>query len=241
MYLSYFRLHIKEELKKKHLTLNSLSEKADISEDTLRTLIYGKSQDVKISTMIKIADALDCSIDYLIGRNSWFFDENLLKKLQILPPRSIQTIQKLISIELKSVQMASSEQKYIIPVIIFTGNSKDGDYYDNSIVTSHDISEYPEELRKKINFGIKINDPIYEPIYFTNDILLLSTEKKPEYNDIVAYQSKDSRLYLRKYTPSGLEPIDQFGKMILTKNLDSYTPIGVVIKVAKEFDIEQYR
>lgn len=241
MYLDYFRANIKSELKKNHLTLNGLSEKADLSEDTLRSLIYGKSQDVKISTMIKIADALDCSIDYLIGRYSWFYDENLLKKIQDLPPRSIQTIQNLISLELKSTQLISTEQKYTIPVLILTGNSKDGDYYDNSIVTSHDISNYPEDLRKRINLGIKINNRYYEPVYFVNDILLLSTEKIPEYNDIVVYQSNDGRLYVRRYTPSGLEPIDQFGKMILTRNQDSYTPIRVVIKAAKEFNIEQYR
>lgn len=241
MYLDYFRANIKSELKKKKLTLNSLSEKADLSEDTLRSLIYGKSQDVKLSTMLKIADALDCSIDYLIGHNNWFYDESLLKKLQELSPRSIQTVQNLISLELKSTQYASTDNKYVIPVLLLTGNSKDGDYYDNSIITGHDISDYPEELRKRINLGIKISNRYYEPVYFIDDILLLSTEKKPEYNDIVVYQSNDGKLYVRRYTASGLEPIDQFGKMILTKNQDSYTPVGVVIKVAKEFNIEQYR
>ncbi len=241
MSLEYFRAHIKSELKKNKLTLSSLSDKADLSEDTLRSLIYGKSQDVKLSTMLKIADALDCSVDYLIGHHSWFYDESLFKKLQELSPRSIQTIQNLISLELKSTQYASTDNKYVIPVLLLTGNSKDGDYYDNSIITSHDISNYPEELRKRINIGIKISNRYYEPVYFIDDILLLSTEKKPEYNDIVVYQSNDGKLYLRRYTSSGLEPIDQFGKMILTQNQDAYTPLGVVIKVAKEFNIEQYR
>lgn len=241
MYLDYFRANIKKELKKNNLTLNSLSEKADLSEDTLRSLIYGKSQDVKLSTMNKIADALDCSIDYLIGHNTWLYDEETLKKLRDLTPRSIQTIQKLITIELKSTQLASNKQKHMIPILTLTGNSKDGEYYDNSIISSHDISDYPEDLRKRINVGIKISNRYYEPVYFINDILLLSTEKIPEYNDIVVYQSNEGKIFVRRYTPSGLEPIDQFGKMILTKNQSQYTPIGVVIKAAKEFDIEQYR
>lgn len=86
MNLDYFRKHIKEELKKNNLTLSKLSKEADLSEDTLRSLIYGKSTDVKLSTLSKIADVLNCSIDSLIGRNNWFFDEKLLKNWSLFLP-----------------------------------------------------------------------------------------------------------------------------------------------------------
>lgn len=241
MDLNYFRSHIKEELKKEGLTLSSLSQKADLSEDTLRSLIYGKSQDVKLSTITKIAEVLDCSIDYLIGRYDWFYDEPPIKKIQTLSPRSIQTIQKLITLELNSTQLPSQKHSNIIPILIPTGKVKDGNYYDNTTFQEHDISDYPNHLQQIINLGIMINSDYYEPTYYKNDILLLSTEKKPEFGDIAVYQSVDGRIYIRQFTPSGLEPIDQFGQSIPIRRQNLYTAIGVVVKVTKEFDIEQYR
>lgn len=241
MNLDYFRLHIKEELKKEGLTLYTLSQKADLSEDTLRSLIYGKSQDVKLSTISKIADVLHCSVDYLIGRNSWFYDENTLKRIQELSPRSLLTLQALIKIELKSTQEKSENNKDIITVLIPTGNIKDGTYYDNANFTTHDISSYPDSLKKIINLGLLITTDSYEPQYYNNDILLLSTVKKPEYGDVVVYQNNDGQIFIRRFVQSGLEPIDKFGIKILPSEQHLFSPIGVIIKVTKEFDIEQYR
>ncbi len=69
MNLQYFRTTLRKMLREKKLTLNALSLQADLSEDTLRSIIYGKSQDIKLSTMIKIADVLNCSLDELAGRS----------------------------------------------------------------------------------------------------------------------------------------------------------------------------
>ena len=51
----------------------------------------------------------------------------------------------------------------------------------------------------------------------------------------------EGRLFLRKLTPFGLEPINRFGKKIGANEIKNYTTLGKVIKVAKEFNIEQYR
>lgn len=241
MNLNYFRDHIKAELKQEGLTLNSLSQKADLSEDTLRSLIYGKTQDVKLSTISRIADVLHCSIDHLIGRYDWFYNEPLLKKIQCLSPRSLQTIQTLITLELNSTQRTGNSGSHTIPLLIPTGNMKEGCYYDNAIFRTFDLSDYPAHLQSIINMGLLMNSNHYEPFFFENDILLLSTEKKPEFNDIVLYQSKEGRLYIRRISPSGLEPIDQFGETLSAHLQKEMTPIGILVKTAKEFNIEQYR
>ena len=77
--------------------------------------------------------------------------------------------------------------------------------------------------------------------YFTNDILLLSQHNAPERNDIVLCINEAGRLFLRKVTPFGLDPINRFGKKIPANEMNNYTVLGVVLKVAKEFNIEQYR
>lgn len=242
MDLSYFRKNLKKHLKEQKLTLNALSIKADLSEDTLRSLIYGKSKDAKLSTLIKIADVLNCSVDHLVGHASYSVQEELIiRQLRTLSPRSLQTIQTLIDLEEKTTLTPSNKGKDIISILLPASNIKDGHFYDTSTYETLDITEYPDSLKSVTDFGIKILSSDLEPLYHINDILLLSRQHMPEYNDIVMYLDQDGKIYIRKYTESGLDPINKFGKKISRAEVHKYDPIGVVLKVVKEFNIEQYR
>ena len=242
MDLIYFRQNLRDKLQKSKISLSYLSAQADISEDTLRSIIYGKSQDIKLSSILKIARVLDCSLDSLIGRSLYSIqEENMIKQLRNLSPHSLRTVQALINLEEKTTLQNSETGKESIRVFIPVGNMKDGFFYDNCYFDSLDITNYPKELKDKITLGIKMTSSHFEPIYFNNDILLLSLDTAPEVNDIVLSVNKDGRLFLRKLTPFGLEPINRFGKKISANELNDYTTLGVVIKVAKEFNIEQYR
>ena len=52
---------------KKNMSVGQVAIKARMSIGTLRNVIYGKSSP-RIDTLITIADALDVSLDYLVGR-----------------------------------------------------------------------------------------------------------------------------------------------------------------------------
>lgn len=242
MDLIYFRQNLRDKLQKSKISLSYLSTQADISEDTLRSIIYGKSQDIKLSSILKIAHVLDCSLDSLIGRSLYSIqEENIIKQLRNLSEHSLRTVQVLIDLEEKTTLQNSSTDKETISVFLPVGNMKDGIFYDTSRFESLDITNYPQELKNKIAFGIKIISSHFEPVYFMNDILLLSLENAPEVNDIVLSVNNEGRIFLRKLTPFGLEPINRFGKKIPANEMNNYTTLGVVLKVAKEFNIEQYR
>lgn len=242
MDLQNFRKNLRLKLKEQKLTLNALSFHADLSEDTLRSLIYGKSQDVKISTITKIADVFGCSIDALLERPVYTAEEeNMIRQLRNLSDRSIKTIQALIRLETMTSLQPSNAGKNIIPVFLPTGNMKDGQYYDNTSFETLDITEYPLSLKNATAFGIKILSANFEPLYYMNDILLLSQNRPPEYNDVVLYLDQEGKIYIRKYTTSGLIPINHFGKKIPPNEIHNYSATGVVLKAVKEFNIEQYR
>jgi len=242
MDLIYFRQNLRERLQKSKISLNYLSAQADISEDTLRSIIYGKSQDIKLSSILKIAHVLDCSLDSLIGRSVYSIqEESMIKQLRNLSEHSLRTVQVLIDLEEKTTLQNSITHQDTITVFLPTGNMKDGIFYDNSRFEILDITDYPKELKERIAFGVKINTPHFEPVYFLNDILLFSQHNAPERNDIVLAVNKAGRLFLRKITPFGLDPINGFGKKIPANEMTEYTIMGVVLKVAKEFNIEQYR
>lgn len=242
MDLQFFRKNLKSELQKKKITLSYLSVQADISEDTLRSIIYGKSQDIKLSSILKIADVLDCSLDSLIGRSIYTVqEEQIIKRLRNLSEHSLRAVQVLIDLEEKTSLQSSCSGKETLTVFLPTGNVKDGIFYDSNRFETLDISNYPDKLKKDLSFGLKMLTSNFEPLYFINDILLLSNKNTPEYNDNVLYIDYSGRLYLRKLTPFGLEPLSQFGKRIPADKIHDYTAIGVIQKVVKEFNIEQYR
>lgn len=242
MNLQYFRRTLRNKLQEKKLTLNALSSQADLSEDTLRSIIYGKSQDIKLSTMIKIADVLNCSLDELAGRSPYSKQEQtMIKRIRHLPKRSINILQFVIELEERTTLYKSVKGTDIIPVFLPTGNLKDGMFYDSSLFEKLDISEYPNALKAIADFGIRIITRNYEPVYYPNDILLFSHKRLPEYNDIVLYVDNSGKIYIRRYLETGLEPINGFGKNIPFRERNNYTALGVVLRVVKEFDIEQYR
>lgn len=242
MDLIYFRQNLRDILQKRKISLNYLSAQADISEDTLRSIVYGKSQDIKLSSILKIARVLDCSLDSLIGRSLYSIqEENIIKQLRNLSEHSLQTIQVLIDLEERTSLHNRSVGKETLTVFLPTGNMKDGFFYDNSRFETLDITDYPSELKNRLVFGLKIASSHFEPVYFMNDILLLSRECTPEVNDIVLCIDNAGRIYLRKFTVVGLEPVNRFGQKIPANEIHNYTYLGIVVKVAKEFNIEQYR
>lgn len=242
MNLQSLRKNLKKLLKEEKMTLNTLSIRADLSEDTLRSLIYSNAKDVKMSTIIKIATVFNCSIDSLLGHSVYSsHEEYIIQKLRTLSDRSRQTILALIDLEEQTTLHSSYAGKDFITVFLPTGNLIDGQFYDTSFFETLDISAYPNSLKNTIDFGLKILSDNFQPIYDKNDILLLSRRQIPEHNDIVLYLDQDGKIFLRRYTTIGLEPLSRSGSIIPPNRIYQYSSIGVVVKVVKEFNIEQYR
>ena len=237
-----FRLRLRNRLRERKLTLNALSVQADLSEDTLRSIIYGKSQDIKLTTIIKIANVLQCPLDDLVGRSLYSNDiKDITNRLCHLPNRSIKAIRFILELEENTVLQKSSLGTDILQIVLPTGNMKDGMFYDNCTYEELDISEYPPSLKQKADIGFKIISRSYEPVYYPNEILLLTCKTLPEYQDTVLFIDQSGKLYLRRFLETGLEPINGFGKTISFHEQENYNALGVVLRVVKEFDIEDYR
>ena len=50
-----------------NLTIKQLSYASDLSEETIKAILYSRVKDIKLSTAIKLANALNCSLDDLVG------------------------------------------------------------------------------------------------------------------------------------------------------------------------------
>lgn len=67
--LSILGTKIKEGMSMRGMSQLQLSEKADVTPAALSQLINGK-RDIKISTLIKLANALDVPFDFLLSDNA---------------------------------------------------------------------------------------------------------------------------------------------------------------------------
>ncbi|MDO5156600.1 MAG: helix-turn-helix transcriptional regulator [Eubacteriales bacterium] len=242
MNIDFFRKNLKRTLQEKKITLNMLALQSDLSEDTLRSVIYGKSHDIKLSTVIKIADVLDCTIDDLVGRAYYSdLEREIHSRIHRFSQSSIKSIDYFTKYQEDLELKHSIQGKEIIPIFVPIGNMKEGMYCGNHNIEQLDITEYPGTLKEDVDFGIKVLTNCFEPIYYLNDILLCSCKRKPEINDIVLYFDHSGRLFLRKYFETHLEALNGFGERIPSYRFSEYTPKGVVLRVVKEFNIEQYR
>lgn len=242
MNIEYFREHLKNELHKRNITLAALSVQSDLSEDTLRSVIYGKSQDLKLSTIVKIANVLDCTIDELIDRSIYSTDEKkAVNRIHGLPNNTIKTINVFLDMEEATFTKPSNKKTDTIPVFCPVGNMRDGMFYDNNLSEFLDISDYPDMIKQYADFGIRIISKNFIPTYYPNDIILFTHNRLPQYDDIVFFINQDSRMFIRRFTENGLIPLNGFGERMPIPNGTDFSPIGVAIKIVKEFDIEQFR
>lgn len=68
MYNSHdIALRIKQYAKEKHVVLKEMLNVCELSKNTLSSMLSGGSTP-KSENLAKIADYLDCSVDYLLGR-----------------------------------------------------------------------------------------------------------------------------------------------------------------------------
>lgn len=60
---------LRKKMDNAQLTIKLLSDVSDVPEDTIKAILYRRVKDVKLSTVMKLADAFDCSIGELVNRN----------------------------------------------------------------------------------------------------------------------------------------------------------------------------
>lgn len=86
-------MNIADNLRKKMaenlITISRLAEISELPVDTVKAILYHRVKDIKLSTAVKLADALNCSLDDLISRtpkidttNSYIVSEMSFRQLQ---------------------------------------------------------------------------------------------------------------------------------------------------------------
>ena len=166
----------------KKMTLRTLAEKADLSEDTLGTFLSGKARDCNLSTVIKLAKALNISIDELVGADT--INSSTRESLAIcrnLPDNAVYLIRWYIRY-INSLNSKNEPNKRYVSVMELECNHH-GNLKLTSTYKHIDITHINEEYRYKVFFGIKIPCDHYMPLYSPYDTLLIANDRLPNANE----------------------------------------------------------
>lgn len=180
-YMNSFRKNLDLYVSQRDITIREIAEEADISLNTLNSILYGSVKDCKLSTTIALARALHISIDELVGCET--ISENTRRSIQItrnLPQSSQYLIHWFVKNQER--QLTDSPRRRMLNVMQPT-LAENGNLLLNSEYKHIDISTIPTAIRSKIFLGIKLKCEHYMPTYSPYDILLIANDRTPSLHE----------------------------------------------------------
>lgn len=181
---------------KQDLTLRELSDKAELSYDTLKTFLYGDSRDCKLSTVIHLSKAFGITIDELVEADT--IDPVTVESLKLsreLPINALYLVRWFIRHQISLYKDIPKKHKVIS--VMNTVCTASGNVKISNEVESLDISDCSLDVRSKVFIGIKVPCDRYMPTYSPYDTLLIANDRNatPQEHIVVI---DDGNLYIVK-------------------------------------------
>ena len=174
------------------LTKEELAEMCDLPVETIKNIYYGKTPDPKVSTVMKISNALQISVNSLMGNEECVDEEKtLLQYFRLSGTHGKSLILLTAKYEaLTAKEEREMEGKHLIPCLIPKGDLEDGLVYDSCEV----VEIYTTDPNAYTAIKVLTNDLV--PVYCTGDVILISNRFPKEGECGVFYSN--GKAYIRK-------------------------------------------
>lgn len=220
-------------MKIKGYTITDLAIKANVSEDTIKSIRSCKTKNPSIGVIAAISAALDCSIENLIGRtNSYDNEAELLRKWRSLDTHGRNSVMLVLDKEL-ALQPSYTSNTRLLKCYTPSAYLGNGALYDEN---RFEYISIPFDYMKNANFAMTVLSDSLFPMYFPGDMIAL--EKRFPLPDEIALYIKDNIIYFRKHSVMNskvrLIPPFATNNEVELKNIDSYTCLGTVIGVIRQ-------
>lgn len=219
-------------LSERNLSINAFAEMCDLPIETVRNVYYGKTTDPKLSTALKMATALNLSINCLLGKCSHSVPEQILiRNYRDCGKHGKSIIELVAKYEAGSIKAdRESVGKHKIHGIIPRGGVRNGIVYE----TCEQIEI--ETSVKDAYFAIQMTNNDFAPKFCKDDILLFEN-RFPNNEEMAAFLKAD-RIYIRKYIEEGkqyrLKCLHAYGEDIILNRLDGIDYIGAIVGVVRD-------
>ncbi|MBQ9990844.1 MAG: helix-turn-helix transcriptional regulator [Lachnospiraceae bacterium] len=218
-----------------NITLKNLSDASSVSIDTLKSLLYGKVTDCKISTAEKLACALGITVSELIGSRS--VDSITLKNIancRQLPEHQLYLVRWFINRQMELAMENKHKGKKIISVI--KPSLRNNSLKMTNMMEPLCIDHLPETVKANVFLGLKITCDHYMPYFSPYDILLIAADREGLNNELCVVIYYDSIFIARKhiYMEEGVSRTEYLGLLDPTFRVseqDVDSKIGYVVDV----------
>lgn len=229
---------VKRIKKDKNLTNEQLSEISGISLGTLNKLLSGATTDPKLSTLLALSRAFDCSLDELLGRGdglSRVAESEIMRKYAELDGSGKETADYIINKEYKRMRSAAmgaairrEEVRAIRTLRLYdTGASAGtGSYLTDSGYTN--ITVYRNAVTDSADFAVRVAGNSMNPKYQDGDILLVSSGETPQKGEFGIF-SVDGESYFKQYGGDELVSLNPDYDNIPLSGVSSFICFGKVI------------
>jgi len=177
-YMLSFRGNLHEFLNEPDMTVYKLADEANLPYSTLNSLLYGNSNDTKLSTAVALARAFGISVDELVGCGT--MEDKMLESVKIcrsLPEHSLYLIRYFIRHQDKIYSSLEKSHKYIS---VLKPQLVNGIIATTNAVEPICIDNLPEDIKSKTYIGLKIPCDYYMPFYLPGEIILLAADREPQ-------------------------------------------------------------
>jgi Helix-turn-helix. len=185
-------------LYQKNWSIRQLADEAELPYESVKKLVGGKVNNPTIYTISKVCDALNCSIDYILGRSVI----NTIDK-KSLPPRVFNLLVEIAYFESRIADYNKSHKTDCISVLTPTGYVQDGMVFDSISTNIVNISAYKKDFGDIVLCGIKIVGRNLSPTYFDNDILLIGKDRFPESGETGIFLLEIKCIFVNIFRESG--------------------------------------
>lgn len=205
---------------------------AGLPEETVKNIYYAKTPDPKISTIMKLAEAFNLSVNCLMGKCSHTPAERaLLRNYRACGMHGKAIIELIAKYEAGAIKNErEGKDKHKIPCIVPQGEIRKGIIYD--LCETVEI----ETTVKEAYIAIQMTNNDLAPVYCKDDILLLEN-RFPKHGEKAAFYMGD-RVYIRKFIDEGkqykLQCLHKYDADIILKRMDEADYIGTCIGVVRE-------
>lgn len=180
-WMQSFRKNIDMYISEKDITIRELSETSDINFETLKSFIYGDAKDCKLSTAVKLARALNVSIDELVGAETI---EEETRKVIAMTRNLKEHHRKVIRMYAKHQYLLHGENELNIKYISVLKPECKGGYLKMTLIDEkYCVKDLAEPTQRKVGMGIKIPCDHYEPHFMKGEIILLGFDREGENNE----------------------------------------------------------
>lgn len=222
---------LKALLHERDISLQEFAEMCDLPLETVRNVYYGKTNDPKLSTAVKMASALNLSVNCLLGKCSHTPAERaILQNYRNCGRHGKSIIELIARYEASAVKgERDSVGKHKIPCILPRGEIRKGIVYD--LCETNEIEITIEDAF----VAIQMTDNDLAPAFCKGDIILFE-DRFPENGEMAAF-FKENRVYIRKFIEENgqyrLKCLHPHGEDVVLKKLNELDYIGTCIDVVR--------